>query len=114
VNEVTYRSEALDSEALNVAEWENELVRDTKDCLKDAAEIEEETVEAEAAIFVGKLLLVVTDGDWKQAEGIAAVVEDYFREQTGSNEDEPEEVEELDEDGEASNEEEEENEVIVE
>lgn len=77
-----------------VEKWEDELARDTKSALKDMAEVEDKKIEAEAASFTAKLLFLVTDGDWKQAEGIAAVLESFFSEEAEKREIEmPEEME---------------------
>ena len=66
--------------------WEDELVEDVESVLNDISELEEKKVEAETAAFTAKLLLQVTDGDWKQSEGIAAVLEDFFRNEATSEE----------------------------
>ncbi|WP_049937164.1 hypothetical protein [Haloplanus natans] len=89
---------ALDLEcgdaAFQIKKWEDELAKETKSALKDMAEVEDADVEAEAAAFTAKLLFLVTDGDWKQAEGIASVLESFFSEQTAGSEIEmPEEIE---------------------
>ncbi|MFB1064942.1 hypothetical protein [Natrinema sp. H-ect4] len=81
--------EALDLERgdteFQVQQWEDELAKDTKSALKDMAEVEDEDIEAEAAAFTAKLLFLVTDGDWKQSEGIASVLESFFSEQAGDD-----------------------------
>lgn len=78
---------ALDLEygdtAFQVEKWEDELAEETCSALKDMAEVENKNIEAEAAAFTGKLLFLVTEGDWKDAEGIASVLESFFSEQAG-------------------------------
>lgn len=78
---------ALDLEygdtAFQVEKWEDELAEETCSALRDMAEVEDKDIEAEAAAFTGKLLFLVTEGDWKQAEGIASVLESFFSEQAG-------------------------------
>lgn len=90
--------DALDLERgdteFQVQQWEDELAKETKSALKDMAEVEDEEIEAEAAAFTAKLLFLVTDGDWKQSEGIASVLESFFSEQVVDREIEmPEEIE---------------------
>lgn len=77
-----------------VQRWEDELAKETKSALKDMAEVEDEDIEAEAAAFTAKLLFLVTDGDWKQSEGIASVLKSFFSEQSNGGEPETSEEEE--------------------
>jgi hypothetical protein len=90
--------EALDQERgdteFQVQQWEDELAKETKSALKDMAEVEDKDIEAEATAFTAKLLFLVTDGDWKQAEGIASVLNSFFSEQSNDGEAETSEEEE--------------------
>lgn len=72
--------EALDDISLQVNQWQDEIVEDIEPVLNDMAELEDNPVEAESVILAGKLLLQVTGGDWKQSEGLAAVLHSYFSE----------------------------------
>ncbi|WP_058825700.1 hypothetical protein [Haloferax sp. Q22] len=103
---------ALDLEygdiAFQVEKWEDELAEETCSALRDMAEVEDKDIEAEAAAFTGKLLFLVTEGDWKDAEGIASVLESFFSEQAGDDvepEDSEEETETGDEEQEEASEE---------
>lgn len=69
-----------------VSRWEDELVEEVESALEDMAELQGKKLEAETASFTAKLILNVTDGDWKQAEGMASVLEDFFRNQTPGSE----------------------------
>lgn len=97
--------EALDLERgdteFQVEKWEDELAKETESALKDMAEVEDEDIEAEAAAFTAKLLFLVTDGDWKQAEGIASVVNSFFSEQSNDGEPETSEEEESEDEDES-------------
>lgn len=77
-------SEALDDVSLQVNQWQNEVVEEIEPALNDMAEVEENPVEAETVILAAKLFLLVTDRDWKQAEGLAAVLQCYFTENQSS------------------------------
>jgi len=72
--------EALDDVSLQVNQWQNEVIEVVEPCLNDMAELEDNPVEAETVILAGKLLIQVTDGDWKQAEGMAEVLQSYISE----------------------------------
>jgi hypothetical protein len=64
---------------VQVDQWQSDLISDEiTPALSDMAELEDQTVEAETALLTAKLLLHVTDGDWKQAEGIAKVIAYFF------------------------------------
>ena len=72
--------EALDDVSLQVNQWQNEVIEVVEPCLNDMAELENNPVEAETVIVAAKLFLQVTDGDWKQAEGMAEVLQSYISE----------------------------------
>jgi hypothetical protein len=72
--------EALDDISLQVNQWQNGVVEEIEPALNDMAEVEEKPLEAETVILAAKLFLQVTDRDWKQAEGLAAVLQSYFSE----------------------------------
>jgi hypothetical protein len=64
---------------VQVDQWQSDLISDEiTPALSDMAELEEQELEAETALLTAKLLLNVTDGDWKQAEGIAKVIAYFF------------------------------------
>lgn len=64
---------------VEVDQWQTELIQnEVQPAVMDMAELDDETVECEAAVFTAKLFLHVVDGDWKQAEGLAAVLHSYF------------------------------------
>jgi hypothetical protein len=64
---------------VEVDEWQSNLVSDEiAPALSDMAELEDQSIEGETALLTAKLLLEVTDGDWKQAEGIAKVIAYFF------------------------------------
>jgi hypothetical protein len=64
---------------VQVDQWQSDLINDEiTPALSDMAELEDQDIEAEASLFTAKLLLRVTDGDWKQAEGIAKVIAYFF------------------------------------
>ena len=66
---------------VEVDRWQTKLIQnEVKPAVTDMAELEDEPVECEAAVFTAKLFLHVVDGDWKQAEGLAAVLHSYFTE----------------------------------
>jgi len=67
--------------SVDVDEWQDELVDEVKEALEDMAEVEDMCVEAEATVFTSKLLLQVTEGNRKQAEAVASVLEANFSEQ---------------------------------
>ena len=65
---------------MTIDEWQNELVDKVGSALDDMAEIEDEKVEAETAVFSAKLFSEVTDNDLKQAQAIGEVVASYMNE----------------------------------
>lgn len=46
--------------------------------LEDMANQEGERIEAEATALVVQLFLHITDNDWKQAEGMATILQTYL------------------------------------
>lgn len=54
------------------------LVSEVTAELNDIAEIEDKQVEAEATALVVQLFLHITDNDWKQAEGMATILQTYL------------------------------------
>jgi len=54
------------------------LVSEVTDELNDIAEIEDEQVEAEATALVVQLFLHNSDNDWKQAKGMATILQTYL------------------------------------
>lgn len=64
---------------VQVDQWQSDLINDEiTPALSDMAELEDQDIKAETSLFIAKLLLRVTDGDWKQAEGIAKVIAYFF------------------------------------
>lgn len=55
-----------------------DLINKIEPELEDMANQEGERIEAEATALVVQLFLHITDNDWKQAEGMATILQTYL------------------------------------